>query len=111
MNNEFKTVNDGEIISLNHQEIGRYLNLQSNGFADVQIKTEQFAEIITKRLNLKNTEGQSLFKEGISCEVFKFGSTGLRKGRLKAKLVLEFCPDEPTVEEKSPLDDIRQMME
>lgn len=30
MNNEFKTVNDGEIISLNHQEIGRYLNLRAN---------------------------------------------------------------------------------
>ena len=38
MNNEFQPVNDGEIISLNHQDIGRYLNLPSNGFADIQIK-------------------------------------------------------------------------
>jgi hypothetical protein len=117
MNNEFQPVNDGEIISLNHQDIGRHLNLQSNGFTDLQIKSEQFAEIIIKRLNIKDAKGQSLFKEGINCEVFKFGSTGLQKGVLKAKVVLEFCPDEPTVEEslinepESPLDDIRKMME
>lgn len=107
MNNEFQPVNDGEIISLNHQEIGRYLNLPSNGFADVQIKSEQFARVIKRKLNLKDAKGQTLFKEGISCEVFKSGATGLQKGRLRAKLVLEFCPDESTVEEKSPLDDIR----
>lgn len=45
MNNEFQPVNDGEIISLNHQSIARHLNLSSNGFADVQIKSEQFAFI------------------------------------------------------------------
>ena len=28
-------------------------------------------------------------------EVFKSGATGLQKGKLKAKLILEFCPDEP----------------
>jgi hypothetical protein len=111
MNNEFQPVNDGEIISLNHQSIARHLNLPSNGFTDVQIKSEQFAEVIQRRLNIKDAKGQTLFKEGINCEVFKSGSTGLQKGRLKAKLVLEFCPDEPIVEEKSSLDDIRRMIE
>ena len=110
MNNEFKPVNDGEIISVNYQEIGCYLNLHSNGFDDVQIKSEQLAEVMKIKLNIQDSKGQSLFKKGISCEVFKSGATGLQKGRLRAKLVLEFCPDELTVEEKSPLDDIRQMM-
>lgn len=107
MNNEFQPVNDGEIISLNHQEIGRYLNLQSNGFADLKIKSKQFANVIRRRLNIKDAKGQTIFKEGINCEVFKFGAAGLQKGKLRAKLVLEFCPDEPTVEENSPSDDIR----
>lgn len=111
MNNEFKSINDGEIISVNYQEIGCYLNLKSNGFADVQIKSEQLAEVIKRKLNITDAKGQTLFKKGISCEVFKSGTAGLQKGRLRAKLVLEFCPDEPAVEEKSPLDDIRQMME
>ena len=95
MNNEFQPVNDGEIISLNHQDIARHLNLQSNGFADVQIKSEQFAKVIRRRLNIKDAKGQSLFKEGISCEVFKSAAAGLQKGRLRARLILEFCPDEP----------------
>ncbi|WP_414623839.1 KGK domain-containing protein [Calothrix sp. CCY 0018] len=94
MNNEFQPVNDGEIISLNHQDIGRQLNLASHGFDDVQVKSEQFAKVIRRRLNIKDAKGQTLFKEGIGCEVFKSGSTGLQKGRLRARLVMEFCPDE-----------------
>lgn len=111
MNNEFQPVNNGEIISLNHQEIGCYLNLQSNGFEDIQIKTEQFTKVIKRKLNITDAKGQTLFKEGINCEVFKSGAAGLQKGRLRAKLVLEFCPDEPILEKNSPLDDIRQMIE
>ena len=88
MSKEFQPVKDGEIISLNHQDLGRYLNLPSNGFADIQIKSEQFTKVIKRKLNLKDAQGQTLFKEGISCEVFKSGSTGLQKGKLKAKLVL-----------------------
>lgn len=95
MNNEFQPVNDGEIISLNHQDVGRHLNLQSNGFADLQIKSEQFAKVIKRRLNIKDAKGRTLFKEGINCEVFKSGAAGLQKGRLRARLTLEFCPDEP----------------
>ena len=95
MNNEFEPVNDGEIISVNYQEIGCYLNLKSNGFDDIQIKSEQLAEVIKRKLNIEDGKGQTLFKEGISCEVFKSGATGLQKGRLRAKLILEFCPSEP----------------
>ena len=77
-------------------------------------RIKQFRRIATRYEKLAQNytgKGQSLFKEGISCEVFKSGATGLQKGRLKAKLVLEFCPDKSRIEEKSPLDDIRQMME
>lgn len=51
--------------------------------------------LIKRKLDIQDAKGQSLFKEGISCEVFKSGATGLQKGRLRAKLVLEFCPSEP----------------
>ncbi len=33
--------------------------------------------------------------------MIKFGSSGWQKGRLRAKIVLEFCPDEPLIEEKA----------
>jgi len=62
------------------------------------------------------------FDKGKDCEVLKISSKGWQKGKLRIKLALEFCPDEPEVEEKSvsnepetsqpesPLDDIRQMI-
>lgn len=98
MNDEFKQLNNGEILSLNHQDVGRQLNLSSHGFADLQIKVEHFTEVITRRLNFKDAQGQSLLDQGINCQVVKFGSPGWQKGRLRAKVVLEFCPDEPLIE-------------
>lgn len=62
------------------------------------------------------------FEEGINCEVLKFDSNAWQKGKVRIKVTLEFCPDEPEIEEitqsndaeanqtESPLDDIRRMM-
>lgn len=62
------------------------------------------------------------FEEGITCEVLKFDSNAWQKGKVRIKVTLEFCPDEPEIEEitqgsdleinqaESPLDDIRRMM-
>lgn len=59
------------------------------------------------------------FRDGIDCEVLKIGAKGWQKGKVKINLQvsLEFCPDEPEVEEtslsnepESPLDDIRRMI-
>ncbi|MHC5939441.1 hypothetical protein [Nostoc sp.] len=76
MNNEFKQLKNGETLSLNHQDIGRHLNLSSHGFADLQMKVEHFTEVISRRVNLPGTQGQSLFDQGINCQVLKFGSPG-----------------------------------
>ncbi|QSJ17909.1 hypothetical protein JYQ62_03340 [Nostoc sp. UHCC 0702] len=68
--------------------------------------------------------------EDIHCQVFRVGSTGWQAGKIRIKVsteiinpsnskhsgnlnikvILEFCPDEPT-EAESPLDDIRKMMQ
>ena len=57
---------------------------------------------------------------GLELEVLRLDAKGWRKGKLRSSL--EFCPDEPAVEEtqasnepeiaqpESPLDDIRRMM-
>lgn len=64
------------------------------------------------------------FHEGIDCEILKLRAAGWQKGQVKINLnvSLEFCPDEPKVEEtpasneqeisqpESPLDDIRLMI-
>lgn len=58
--------------------------------------------------------------EGVNAEVLKYGANNWQKG--KVRLTIEFCPDEPEVEEtlpsnpkvisklESPLDDLRRMM-
>lgn len=114
MNDEFTPLNEGEIISFN---FGNQLGLPTNGFPELQLKTQQFTEVITRRLNVTDNQNQSLFDKGVNCEVMKFSASGWQKGKLRAKIVLEFCPDEPPVEQKppinqpeSPLDDISRLM-
>ena len=54
------------------------------------------------------------FQEGIECEILKFNSGEWQKGKMKIKVTLEFCPDEPEIAEikepESPLDDLRRMI-
>ena len=62
------------------------------------------------------------FGEGVDCKSLKFGAKGWQKGKVRLRVSLEFCPDEPDVEEtrisnqpeisqpESPLDDIRRMI-
>lgn len=53
------------------------------------------------------------FTDGVDCEILKLGAEGWQKGkvRIKLKVSLEFCPDEPEIAQpESPLDDIRRMM-
>ncbi|MEG5058282.1 KGK domain-containing protein [Microcoleus sp. A2-C5] len=65
---------------------------------------------------------ENWFGEGIDCEILRVGAQGWKKGKIKLKLnvTIEFCPDEPEVEEtpennesetsqpESPLDDLRR---
>jgi hypothetical protein len=62
------------------------------------------------------------FNKGVPCEILSPGNNGWKKGKVRIKITLEFCPDEPEILEtpvsnnpvinksESPLDDIRQMM-
>jgi hypothetical protein len=67
---------------------------------------------------------ENRFGEGIDCEILRVGANGWKKGKIKLKLnvTIEFCPDEPKVEEtsennesetsqpESPLDDLRRQL-
>ena len=49
------------------------------------------------------------FEEGVDFQILRAGSEGWQKGKMKIKVTLEFCPDEPEeVKPESPLDDIRK---
>ncbi len=67
---------------------------------------------------------ENWFGQGIDCEILRVGAKGWKKGKIKLKLnvTIEFCPDEPEVEEtpennesetskpESPLDDLRRQL-
>ncbi|MEG4960794.1 MULTISPECIES: KGK domain-containing protein [unclassified Microcoleus] len=67
---------------------------------------------------------ENWFGKGIDCEILRVGAQGWKKGKMKLKLnvTIEFCPDEPDVEEtpennesetskpESPLDDLRRQL-
>ncbi|MDJ0690974.1 MAG: KGK domain-containing protein [Xenococcaceae cyanobacterium MO_188.B32] len=51
------------------------------------------------------------FEEGVDFQILRAGSQGWEKGKMKIKVTLEFCLDEPEkVESESPLDDIRKTL-
>ncbi|NEU72786.1 KGK domain protein [Hassallia byssoidea VB512170] len=55
------------------------------------------------------THGKDWLGDGIDCEILKIGAKGWQKGKIKIRVSVEFCPDEPEITEpESPLDDIRR---
>jgi KGK domain len=92
------------------QRLGELLS-QQKLYIDVGLNTDQQTRAYEK-----------WFGEGIDCEILRVGAQGWKKGKMKLKLnvTLEFCPDEPEVEEipennesetsqpESPLDDLRR---
>ena len=45
--------------------------------------------------------------DGVNCEVMKVGEGIWKTGKVRIKVVVEFCPDEPS-SSQSPLDDLRK---
>jgi hypothetical protein len=86
-------------------------------------KTQQL-QINTMKYNPQSRSSgqQQWFRDGIDCETLKIGAKGWQKGKVKIRVILEFCPDEPEVEEtpqnnesetsqpESPLDDLRRQL-
>ena len=94
------------------QTLNQFLSQQALNI-DVPLTTDQ-----TRRLY------ENWFGEGIDCEILRVGANGWKKGKMKLKLnvTIEFCPDEPEMEEtpennesetskpESPLDDLRRQL-
>ncbi|HEY9667708.1 MAG TPA: KGK domain-containing protein [Coleofasciculaceae cyanobacterium] len=77
-------------------------------------------EVVKRCFNVNEQMKNSLFGQGLDCEALRFGKKGWQKGKFRIQMSIEFCPDEPDMEEaspsneflqpESPLDDLRQMM-
>jgi hypothetical protein len=109
---------DGEVVSV--EPSSKFLT------AYPMFKTDQFKanikQLFQKYSGTSAEITEKWLGEGMSCEVLKLDSNAWQKGEVRVKFTLEFCPDEPEVEEikqsndaeinqtESPLDDIRRMM-
>jgi hypothetical protein len=92
--------------AFNTPNVGAYLH-QALSQHKIPINTQSFANSYHSEFD------EWLFDGGGDCEVLRPGIQGWQKGkiRIRLKVDVEFCADEPENEStESPLDDIRQMI-
>ncbi|EGK87989.1 hypothetical protein D0A34_24580 [Microcoleus vaginatus PCC 9802] len=86
------------------------------------ISSGQFQTYLKNSISLVQQIKDVLFNEGIAGKVLRFGSQGWQKGKIRVKICVEFCPEEPEAEQtpeknesetpqpESPLDDLRRQL-
>lgn len=126
-NSFLQKCNDDDVLELDNQmiKLSKFRADSSLAFTYHQNRDAlvAIAKYIKQTASLSNTNVQQLFNgEGINANILRIGSQGWKKGKIKFKITLEFCPEEPEIEEitpsniteinqiSSPLDDILQMM-
>lgn len=115
MNNNFERLESNDVISVNSNLI--LVNNPTFIVSEFRLALREMTLSYLRSLN-KGQEGW--FGEGIDCKILKPGTKGWQKA--KVRISLEFCPDEPDIEEtltssqpetnqvESPLDEIRRMI-
>lgn len=103
-------------------KVGDFMSVLIEVFRDRSLKV--LNEILSSRGKGQvplHREEYNWFRNGINCEILSPGAKGWQKGKVRIKVTLEFCPDQPEVAEapdgmvlgnsqlESPLDDVRQM--
>ena len=119
MKRNFETLDfDGEVVSV---EISNKFVAEHPMFKTSQFTTK-VKQMCQKYSGTSAEIAEKWLGEGIDCEVLKFDSNTWQKGKVRVRVSLEFCPDEPELEQitqsndleinqtESPLDDIRRMM-
>ncbi|WP_316787444.1 KGK domain-containing protein [Thermoleptolyngbya oregonensis] len=76
-----------------------------------------FCDKLASEMNIDSRDASgSWFDQGVECEILKLGSSEWQKGRLKIRVSIEFCPDEPEESKELseegelsfPLDELRR---
>ncbi|MFB2978667.1 KGK domain-containing protein [Microseira sp. BLCC-F43] len=114
MNNKFEPLNSEDaVLSLeNSQErvlihepmfkVGKLLKTMKSRLIEVDVNSLEKDENWVK-------QKKKWLGEGVICEVMKPGGNW-QKGKVRVKITMEFCPDEP-LNQPSPLDDLRQKIQ
>jgi hypothetical protein len=121
MGDGFEPLNQNEILYINGQ-IAEQLGLSRNNFSHLAVTDVQLVEALLRKLSVPEPTKKGLFYEGLKVDGLRYGAKNWQSGKIRVKLSVEFCPDEPAVEEppasnkpepsepQSPLDDIRRMI-
>lgn len=127
MDENFVEIDWNEVISLEEWKYTIVVN-------HITFKAGELTETLKKPLGnsiVQNKSGypgdllNNWLQDGVGCEILKRGAKDWQTGKVRIKISLEFCPDEPEIEEtpasaqtettqtsqaESPLDDLRKML-
>lgn len=121
---KFKLVDSNEVVTV---ETSYQIVLSHSTFRVGELTEalmQELSNLVTADYGGKQKERleKVWFEQDTGCEMLRIGAKGWQKGKVRIRIALEFCPDEPEVEEtlvtnepgirppESLLDDIRRMM-
>ncbi|MBE9202567.1 hypothetical protein IQ218_02655 [Synechocystis salina LEGE 06099] len=112
ISNNLKKVDEKSVIKCDNQleiyALGKISKILGEFFADAVL----IASIVEKFKTIRNgiNMNRNIFEDGIQCEILGTNYPDWVRGKLIAKVVLEFIPEEQS-ESESPLDEIRREMQ
>lgn len=107
---EFEALtNEGDVISVQSDNMhGHINNYPMFKLADIVRKLScKLVGMNETYWDKEDYEEKKWVTDGVNCEVLNVSDGKWKKGKVKVKVVVEFCPDEPMASQ-SPLDDLRQ---
>ena len=93
MENQYEPLEPSEVIELLFRPLGAELGLSSY-FQVLLLSVIQFETIIERNLSVSDEIKEQIFEEGVDCKILRYGAKEWQSGKIKAKVTLEFCPDE-----------------
>jgi hypothetical protein len=117
---EIKNCADDDVLSF-QDETCKFNRFRQEAWQSLTTNSRNITKQLNEQLGVRYLDiGHQLFTQGKECEILKPGK-GWQKGKIRIKLTIEFCPDEPEPVEdnghqetnnstESPLDEIRQQL-
>lgn len=80
-------------------KLGEFMKSVKNAFETQGL--DELGKALSNRGGVPTLKEDKLlwFKSGVNCEILKPNTKGWQKGKIKLKITVEFCPDQPEVEE------------
>ena len=124
MDEQFKLLDSNEVVTVDsyYQIVISHSTFRVGEFTEAL--KQDLRSFVTANYSGKQEQHlqKGWFEEGTGCEILRLGAKDWQKGKVKIRVSLDFCPDEPAAKEtpnsnepeithpESPLDDIRRIM-